>query len=384
MVIAYAGYFALFLSLFCALLGGKLGCLKKEYRLWLLLVFFYALFMLLYGVLQGHEFRYISRDIWPFAYFACLLVATRKKAWKTIDRMILLHFIVAITVVLYVWLTYYGLDVTRRKILAVNISWTKPSLYYAWQLLLGWPYMLLAYSNSSLRRLIAVFGTGLYFLLALVFLKRLPIARLPLWILLIVVFPDNRIEIEEGAKGRIKPNACLVRLGLLALILLFLGGAVRMIRVAGEKHGVSYLMNLYNRYTSVGGSIVDTTLAYERFSRDPKLIFQQTESLEILVGQGLGSTVWRPRAYNTVVETAILTFFLKGGIIYVALWYFGLLGPVRYLLYRSQRRGFQLLVTSAVILSFASSFFDMNLETGYNMLWLGTCLASNWRNAQHS
>jgi len=371
MVIAYTGYFILFFSLLWALQEGKLGYLRRGYVNWLLSIWFFAAFMLFYGIILQHELRYISHDIWPFTYFAALLVAAKKDTWKTIDRMIYFHFTAAIAAVLYIWFTYYGFAITREKMMLINIAREVPSLYYAWDLLFGWPYMLLTYRGSSLlRRAITVFGIGMLLLLALVFEKRFPFVQFALLMFLIMLFP---IKLPEGSSTR---RVWGSRAGSLGLVMLLSLVAFQVVGSIQKGSGVSYTTRLLDRFT-LEGSIIDTVLADDRLSGAPKLVLQQAESHEILLGQGLGSTVWRPQGLSTTIESGLFAFFLKGGIIYTTLWYLGLLGPIRNLLIRrkSEIRVFRLLVTFVVLLTPIATIFNAYPSTGYTMLWLGRCTA---------
>ncbi len=371
MVISYTGSFILFLSLFCALNEGKLNYLERKYVNWLLVLWFFALFMLLYGILLKHDLRFMSRDIWPFAYFSCLLVAGKKENWKVIDKMIYFHFIAAIAVILYIW-PIYGMDITRARVMKITMSWEIPRLYWAWGLLFGWPYMLLTYNYSSLaRKIITAVGIGIFFLLALFYEKRLPFITLSLLILLRIIF--TKVTLETSAKKVIRKG--LVRkLIMFGIIIIFFFGGFEIFNRAQQKTGVVYTRELHHRFTSEG-SLLDTFLRDDRLYWTPKLIFKQAEGYEILVGQGLGSTVYRASTggLNTTVESGLWAFMFQGGIVYTLLWYFGLANIIKEFFYRKKPSLVlsQVLVTLFVFLSPLSTLFDMYPLTGYLMLWLG-------------
>ena len=371
MIIAYIGFIFLFLSLCTAILEGKLNYLERKYSNWLLAIWFFALFMLLHGAVLGHDLRYISRDLWAFCFFACLLAAAKKDNWIVIDRMVYFQFTFTIVLVLFIW-SAYGLNITREILIQKNYSWEMSRLAWAWHLLYSWPYMLLTYKRSSLvRRMITILGFTIFFILALMYTKRNPMVSLIVFIGLYVIFFKDSLMTKEIAKKSLIYKFVSV---LLAITVLSTG--VYLIARAQEKSGYNYVAGLLDRSSSRGG-FIDTLLHDPRLDSIPKDIIAEAEAYQIVVGQGLGSTIFRGSVQVNSVENGLMLLFLKGGILYTILWYFGLLNILKDLFRRKKRSvvPFQIMSSVIIIMSPIQPFFDMNLPVGFIMLWFGRSMA---------
>lgn len=371
--VAYAGYFILFFSLYCSIREGKFNALKHVNAKWVMVIWFFAAFMLLYGIIMNYELRYLFRDIWPFTYFAALLVAAQKKNWKVIDWMIYSQFLIGLAVVFYVW-AIYGMDIARDQILEINVAAEAPSLYFAWQITFAWPYLLLTYSESSTKRkIVTVAGTAIHLLLALFFLKRMPFITIAMLGLLVLFVKGT---ILRPGKNRAIASGIPSKVFTLGLILITFWVGTQIFNEAQQQSEKSYISDISGRLVSEGG-FWNTFARDDRLSRTPSLIVSQAAPYEILFGQGLGSTVMRDNEPNTTVESGIFSFFFKGGIIYVALWYFGLLGSLKGLFKErhTSQINFHLLVVLYLIMSPISSIYNMFPLTGYILLYLGRSMA---------
>ena len=373
MVIFYTGYFILFLSLLLSLYRNGLTYLKRKYVDWLLAIWLFAAFMLLYGIWLNHDWRYISHDIWPFTYFSCFLVAAKKENWKVIDGMICFHFTIAIALVLYIW-TIYGMNITREILTEPSLTWQIPSLYRAWGLLFGWPYMFLTYKTSSLsRKILTIGGMAIFFLLALIILKRNPFIILALFITLALLLRiRGKHTVERLTENKVMFKPLYRKLVTAALIAGALWGGFLIYNLAHKATNVSYLRDVWAR-VDYQKDLKNTLLENPRLSTVP-LIVEQAECYEIFFGQGLGSTVpgRRLRLQNTY-ESGLFSLFLKGGVTYVIIWYLGFLSIGKQLFSRKESSVVlpQLIVVVFVIMSPISCLFDLYPRTGYLMLWLG-------------
>ena len=371
MAIAYTGFIFLFLSLCTAIVEGKLNYLERKYANWLLVVWSFALFMLLHGAFLGHDLRYISRDLWAFCFFACLLAAAKKDNWIVLDQMIYFQFTFTIILVIFIW-SSYGLNITREILQQSSNSFESPRLAWAWGLLYGWPYMLLTYKDSSLlRRMITALGFTIFFILALMYGKRNPMVFLILFVGLYIVFAKDRSIAKKMTRNRLVYKFVSV---LLAITVLSTG--VYLIARAQEKSGYNYVAGLLDRSSSRGG-FIDTLLHDPRLDSIPKDIIAEAEAYQIVVGQGLGSTIFRGSVQVNSVENGLMLLFLKGGILYTILWYFGLLNILKDLFRRKKRSvvPFQIMSSVIIIMSPIQPFFDMNLPVGFIMLWFGRSMA---------
>ena len=371
MVIAYTGFIFLFLSLCTAIVEGKLNYLERKYANWLLAIWLFAFFMLLHGAFLGHDLRYISRDLWAFCFFACLLGAAKKENWIVLDRMVYFQFTFTIILVLYIW-SFYGLNITREILLQKTNSWEMPRLAWAWGLLGSWPYMLLTYKKSPLRRkTITILGFTIFFVLALIYGKRNPVAFLLLLIgLYVIFFRDTSI-----IKKMISKSLVYKFVSVLLLVAILGAGSYLIFRMQ-ETTGHYYVTGLIDRSSSHGG-FIDTLLHDPRLDSIPKDIIAEAEGYQTIFGQGLGSTILRSSVQIQSVENGLMLLFFKGGILYTIVWYFGLLNILADLFQRRKMPvvPFQIMSSVIIIMSPISVFFHMGFLTGYIMLWFGRSMA---------
>ena len=371
MVIAYTGFIFLFLSLCTAIVEGKLNYLERKYANWLLAIWLFAFFMLLHGAFLGHDLRYLSRDLWAFCFFACLLAAAKKDNWIVIDRMVYLQFTFTIVLVVFIW-SSYGLNITREILQQSLNSFERPRLAWAWGLLYSWPYMLLTYKESSLsRRIITILGFTIFIVIALMFEKRSPVVFLILFIGLYAIFAKDRSMVKIITRNRLIYKLISV---LLAITVLSTG--VYLIARVQEKTGYNYVTVLLDRSSSRGG-FIDTLLHDPRLDSIPKDIIAEAEAYQIVVGQGLGSTILRSSVQIQSVENGLMLLFFKGGILYTIAWCFGLLNILTDLFRRRKKSvvSFQIMSSVIIIMSPISCFFHMGFLTGHIMLWFGRSMA---------
>lgn len=371
MPIAYTGFIFLFLSFCTAIAEGKLNYLERKYAYWLLAICLFGFFMLLHGIFLGHDLKYISRDLWAFCFFACLLAAAKKDNWIVLDRMVYFQFTLTIILVLYIW-SFYGLNITRGILEQKTASWEMPRLTWAWGLLYGWPYMLLTYKKSPLlRRIVTIFGFTIFFILVLMYEKRNPVVFLLLFVGLYAIFFKDRLRVKK-----ITGKQLVYKFFSLLLILTILGAGVYMIVRMQETTEYNYVTKFIERTSSHSG-IINTLLHDPRLDSIPKDIIAEAEVYQIIVGQGLGSTILRHLVPIEAVETGLMLLFFKGGIIYTIVWYFGLLN-ILVDLFRRRKKSvvlFQIMSSVIIIMSPISVFFHMGFLTGYTMLWFGRSMA---------
>ncbi|MDL1980919.1 MAG: hypothetical protein LWX02_05505 [Deltaproteobacteria bacterium] len=371
MTIAYTGFIFLFLSCCTAIMEGKLNYLEHKYAYWLLAIWLFAFFMLLHGAFLGHDLRYISRDLWAFCFFACLLAAAKKDNWIVLDQMIYFQFTFTIILVLYIW-SFYGLNITREILQQSSNSFERLRLAWAWGLLYSWPYMLLTYKRSSLlRRMISALGFTIFFILALMYEKRNPMVFLILFIGLYIVFAKHRSIAKTMTSKRLVYKFVSV---LLAVTIL--GTGAYLIVRAQETTGYYYVTKIIDK-SSFHSGFINTLLHDPRLDSIPKDIIAEAEAYQIVVGQGLGSTILRSSVQIQSVENGLMLLFFKGGILYTIAWCFGLLNILTDLFRRRKKSvvSFQIMSSVIIIMSPIVPFFHMGFLTGYIMLWFGRSMA---------
>ena len=375
MMLFYVAHFMLFSALFFAIIEKKMRLLELKYQKWLYLIFCYFIAMLVIGIASGHDPKFIFRDILPFSFFSCLLIAGDNDKWKIIDKMIYFQFIGVIVLIGIIW-KKYGLDISRANMTFLTLSDGSPSLYLAWQQLFAWPYMLLKYRETSLaRKLITVVGTSLFFLLGIIFLKRIIILMAGCLILLIFY---NKIfyDISFNFHKSFSLKRFFKKMAVLAAIALILLAVTQIIKQVSSITGVSITEIFVDRISGSGGDAIDAALSDDRFSGAGKQVYVQANFMQIFLGQGFGSSLERDGEKIWSVESALGTFFWKGGLFYVILWYYALLNIFLDFL-RNKKKSeiiFQILMIISMLLSPVHYFFIINLLTGYSMLYLGRCL----------
>jgi hypothetical protein len=361
MPVAYSGYFILFFALLIELMNRALSFLDRKYRYWILSIWIFSVFALIYGIVKSYELQFLSRDIWPYSFFACFLLAARTTRWNTIDKMIYQQFLIGLGVFIYIGLT---LDIPfQRHAIELNTgSWNVPRIYWAWGLLYGWQYLFLTYNNDMpLHRKMSTFlGITLFIAFGIIMLKRQMIVEIGIIGIFKLIY---MVKVE---------NANVIKLTVLLLAIAIVG--LSIVRFYEKRENVEYINLIASRFTE-SGSMVETVLQNTRLLDTPQNIYNQASVFEIAYGQGLGSAVEKDGIVDTVVESGFFTIFMKGGIIYLMIWYFGFLSILKDVVLRMRRRKllYGLLSAMFIISSPMSPFFIPYPASGYQMFWLGQC-----------
>ena len=361
MPVAYIGFFILFIAILIELENRALSFIDKKYRLWILSIWIFSFFALIYGIEKAHTLQFLSRDILPYSFFACFLIAARTKRWNIIDKMIYQQFLFGLGVFIYIWLT---LDIKfERSAIELNtISLDAPRIYWAWGLLYGWQYMFLSF-NKELpihRKIAAILGFVLYMVFGMIMLKRQIIVEFGMICIFKLIY-SVKVQKADISKWVTVFVACTV-----------VTFSVFMFYEIPEN--INYLKEIALRSTEAG-SILDSTLKNVRLHDTPLNIYNQATFFEILYGQGLGSGVVKDGIIDNVVESGFFTIFLKGGIIYLIIWYLGFFSILKDTFggMRGKRLLFGLLSAMFIISSPMAPFFIYFPSSGYQMFWLGRC-----------
>jgi len=363
-LVAYSGFIILFIALLIELKIGALSFLERKYRLWFKSILVFSFFALIYGLAKSHTLQFISRDIWPYVYFACLLLAARTTKWKVIDKMIYSQFFIGLGVFIYIWFTQ-NIAFERIAILQNTASLTAPSTYKAWGLLFGWQYMLLSLKreDTKSRKIVFILGIVLFTVFGIIMLKRQMIIELAMIIVLKFIY-SKRIYVKR-TRG-------YTRIKLATILVAIIVVTFSILRIYEKKFNISYIEGITSRSTQ-SGSILETTLKDNRLFEAPLAIYNQANIFEVVFGQGLGSVVERAGETVNVVESGFFTVFMKGGILFLIIWYFGLFSILKDALLhmRGEKLLFGLLSTIVIISSPMVPFFINYPSTGYKMFWLG-------------
>jgi len=362
MPIAYCGFFILFSALLVELKNGSLALLYGKYRLWIICIWFFSIFALFYGMAKSHSLQFLSRDIWPYSYFACLLVAARINTWRAIDKMIYQQFFMGLIVFLYIFTTMDILRLTRAAYDSSAVPWGGFNIYGAWGLLYGWMYMFLTFNKRQpvFRKIVTCLGIIFFLVFGIMMLKRQVIVELGMIIVFKLIY-----EIKIKKTNVFK---------LMIVFIVIIAVTFSIIKYFEYRANTQYFRKLILRSTE-SGSVLATILQNTRFIEQPLNIYNQASGFEILFGQGLGSSVVKDGVIDTVVESGFLTIFLKGGIIYLMIWYLGFFSILKDTLLRRRRDKllFGLLSAMFIISSPMAPFFIGYFSSGYQMFWLGQC-----------
>jgi len=194
-----------------------------------------------------------------------------------------------------------------------------------------------------------------------------------------IIMLKRQMIVEIGIIGIFKliyiakvENANVIKWTVLLLAIAIV--AISIVRFYENRENVDYINLIASRFTE-SGSMVETTLQNTRLLDTPRNIYNQASVFEIVYGQGLGSAVEKDGIVDTVVESGFFTIFMKGGIIYLMIWYFGFLSILKDIVLRMRRRKllYGLLSAMFIISSPMAPFFIPYPSSGYQMFWLGQC-----------
>lgn len=366
MYVAYSGFFILFIALLIELKNNALSFLNGKYYIWIISIWFFSVFALIYGgIAKLHSLQFLSRDIWPYSYFACLLLAARTNRWVVIDKMIYYQFLIGIGVFLYIG---FSQDIIFERLMIGRntLSWGEPRIYWAWGLLYGWQYMFLSFKKElpMHRKIVTILGIILFMSFGIIMLKRQPFVEFGAIFIIKSLFILN---IETSMKS--------IKIILLNffIVLIIIVLSIKLVENYEKKEQFSYMEALVSR-SMQAGSPLNTILEDDRLSNTPLLIYNNANSLEVIWGQGLGSSVVRATGgNNTAVESGFFTVFMKGGVIFIIIWYFGFLNILWDTFFRKKKQNDIFGILSAVFIIFSPvfPFFISYPASGYQMFWLG-------------
>lgn len=361
MFVAYSGYILLFSALFLELMNGALSLLENKYRTWVIMIFFFGLFVFIHGIVKANSLQFFSRDLWPYSYFACFLVAARADAWRSIDRMIVWQFMVGIAVFLYIAATLDIASFTRQFISQNTSEWRGPRIYWAWGLLYGWQYMFLRFRKDQplYQKLVTILGVISFVVFGVIMLKRQVIVELGM------VCVAKSVYDVVVLKSSIIKNVITY-----AVVAIVVFSAITHYQ---KKYNVDYIEDLAER-TTEHGSVSDTATKNTRLVDQPRYVYGNASAFEIIFGQGLGSGVMKDQKelVNTL-ESGFATALMKGGVIYLIVWYVGFILILKdaLLLRRRDKLIFGFLSVIFIVSSPMGPFFFDYFSTGYKMFWLG-------------
>jgi len=305
-----------------AVVEGVPAKVGPAYRTWLTLLAFVLLCLFVTGaVVFENDVRVIVLDTLLFpTVFAGIFVGARWQNWAAIDRIMLAIFVVNIAVCVVglpdvVAAAARATRVDRLDFIRTGASaiWGSPNVYFFWGGLGVWPYFVLtAPGRSRAGKWASYFGMALFFLLAVIYQKRMPFVELAGFVVLTGL---------KSYPGRLK---LLSVLAPVALVVWALTGAA--VNETGDLRS-----RLGSRFDKTGAGLWATLQEEDRLTYDPVLVLTQFNATELIVGRGLGGTVHDvtslyPEEFTHTLHNGTALMALKGGLVLVVVWFAGWLG----------------------------------------------------------
>ena len=296
-------------SVMISLLEGKTDEIEPVYQKWFYLLLLIFILLLVNGLfIYQNELNAAFFDSMMFmSVFAGILAGCKKQNLVIVDKLMFAVFLACTFFCLVNFTTFIQKAILSTRIDRSDYTWD--SFYYVWGIIgTLWPYFILSMKDKSMLRKVATFiGTGVFFLAAVIYLKRSPIIQLVVFISLLLTKSDKRAVLK-------------ISLGLL-LSLMVLWTAL------GYFHMNSFQENLMSRIFGDEG-IWNNFLQDPRISYDIKLVYNQLSGVQWLTGLGLGGSVVDYLGIYTYELTPMLHngmafLILKGGILLLLVWVSG-------------------------------------------------------------
>ena len=374
------GYCCLFFSLFFALFEDKMRYLRSTYQKWLLFLLVYFCFISILGIIHLNPLKslyFTSCDIFAITLFSGMLIASKATNWKVLEKTLIFHFAIATILCIFCMLTY-GRALLYKEVVVSPI-------YKFWSLLYGWPYFLLTLNAGGFsRKVIAIVGVSTFFLLSVIFLKRSPFAQ---GILLIgIMFAINKFLLGRKKIKKVKFRKVLSSIGFLIILTLVILAGIKMTglnSITGE-YGTGYGMRgLYQRFMHYG-SIYKTVAANYRLTHEAKTVLENASGFEVVFGRGIGATIPVSLTHSTEgrsgeLHNGMAKLFLKGGILFLVIWYLGwLFVIIDFIKYRQEWLvPFYSIIIMTVLFSLVAPFFNNSLSFALVMLCAGRCMSKS-------
>lgn len=372
------GYGFLFFSLLFALCEGKIRKLRPGYRTWLLFVFASVCFMAVLGFINRNPFvslYFTSCDVFAITCFSGMLVAGKQENWKVIEKTLLSHFAMGMALCVFYALTYGGALLYREVVAS--------PLYDFWGLLYGWPYFLLTVKKGSvLRKGVSIIGLSVFCLLSIIFLKRSPFVQGAL--LVGSSFILNRLAVDRKVIRSVHRRRVLSGVGvaLFATLVILAGFKLIGLDKITEEHGAGYgVSGLINRFMQQG-SLLQTAIMNYRISHEGKTVLETSSDFDLVFGRGLGATIPVSMVHSSEglsgeLHNGMAKIVLKGGLVFLAIWYFGWLllvkDSIKYA--RKPLVPFYSIIIMSVAMSIFAPFFNNSLSFLLVMVCSGRCMA---------
>jgi len=316
----------LFLTIVVSLMEGGLMKIRKVYRYWLVLIFFYIIFLLITGALLfENNLRLITFDIILFLFAAAgIMMGAERNNWVLIDKIMMLIFMIHVVVMLFYVRAYSEIITAIGPHARHNIISAYEQIpYFFWGMIYIWPYFALTYSDRSrFYKFTIIVGIIIFYYFSIIYIKKQPFAYLGLFVVLVMF--TNNITLMAAKAFKMIP--------IWITIILFLFFSVEMSQSIDK---------LQSRFVDKG-SVSSTILQSSRISYDYGLINSQFSLGEYAFGRGIGGSVkdtneHYPEKTTSVLHNGSALVILKGGIAMLLIWYGGWLYFVNEFIFNRNR-----------------------------------------------
>jgi len=298
-------------TVIAALIEGQYRRLKRHYWMWILAIHFIIFVLFINGLaIHFNDYRPIVFDLIYFVYFIPgILIGCKEKNWKSLDQLFLYIFIFNTFLLIPYLTSFQGIvELSRNSIILMEGQ----TPYFIWGGLASWIYFILTLdSRTTVQRTLIYISSILYFVFALIFLKRAPFLELILLFALLVF--ANRL--------RIKFNLDFKTIFFLGIII---GSTYPLYKFLE----FSTFAERLNDRVYEERSLVSSVLQNSRIAYDLNLVTSQISSQEWIIGRGIGGTVqdigYNYPDFNThTLHNFFALVLLKGGFIFFIVWYLG-------------------------------------------------------------
>ena len=298
-------------TVIAALIEGQYRRLKRHYWIWILSIHFVIFILFINGLaIHFNDYRPIVFDLIYFVYFIPgILIGCKEKNWKGLDQLILYIYVLNSFLLIPSLTSFEGVvELSRNSIILADGQ----TPYLIWGGLASWTYFLLTLdSRTTIQKSLIYISSILYFVFALIFLKRGPFLELFLFFSFLLFANRLRIKFNFDFKT-----------------FLFLGIIIGSTYPLYKFLEFSTFAERLNDRVYEEGSLTSSILGNSRIAYDIDLVTSQISSQEWLIGRGIGGTVqdigYNYPDFNThTLHNFFALVLLKGGLIFFFTWYFG-------------------------------------------------------------
>ncbi len=306
----------------------------KKFSLDVVLLLFcftaYIAYLLIWGVVTQNNIVFFTDDLYSYALMIIfILLGSSKVFWKHFINVHFIFFPIALLINMRATgiIDHKSLDIDsladydgKRRIVRALLSYkTENSISM-------WPFLLLISRSFNFRRvLIVVAGVSFVFFLQILFQKRAPFLRVLFYLTAFSFILPWLYKFKF--RKYINNNNRLKLAGLFTVLMTILIYKVpnlpHLIQYNVVALGERYMGHRSEKETYKGGATAVFTKENERIAEVDEML-RSLSGQELILGKGLGGNFYSTVEFNdfrAAVHMGIFTFILKGGIVFLLLYY---------------------------------------------------------------